>query len=54
MMDVSDEEIETYQKEREKVKNSYPIDNETREKRQQEIRRLADELQAAKKKLNLE
>ena len=54
MMDVSDEEIETYQKEREKIKNSYPIDNETREKRQQEIRRLADELQAAKKKLNLE
>ena len=37
MMDVSDEEIETYQKEREKIKNSYPIDNETREKRQQEI-----------------
>ena len=53
MMDVSDEEIETYRKEREKLKNSCPIDDEAREKSQQEIRLLNDELQAAKEKLNL-
>ena len=54
MMDVSDEEIEAYRKEREKIKNSNPIDNEAREKSQQEIKRLDDELQAAKEKLNME
>ena len=54
MMDVSDEEIEAYRKEREKIKNSNPIDNEAREKSQQELKRLDNELQAAKEKLNME
>ena len=54
MMDVSDEEIEIYQKERQKIKKEIPIDDEARAKKSQEIMQLSNEIKAAKKKQKIE
>lgn len=54
MMDVSDEEIEIYQKERQKIKKEVPVDDEARVKKNQEIIQLLDEIKAAKKKQKIE
>jgi hypothetical protein len=54
MMNVSDEEIEIYQKERQKIKKEIPIDDEARKKKYQEIIQLQKEIQDAKKKLKFE
>ena len=54
MMDVSDEEIEIYQKERQKIKKEVPVDDEARAKKSQEIIQLLDEIKAAKKKQKIE
>lgn len=54
MMDVSDEEIEIYQKERQKIKKEVPVDDEARVKKSQEIIQLLDEIKAAKKKQKIE
>ncbi len=54
MMDVSDEEIEIYQEERQKIKKEIPVDDEARVKKNQEIIQLLDEIKAAKKKQKIE
>jgi hypothetical protein len=54
MMSVSDEEIEAYQEERQKIKKEIPIDDEARAKKSQEIMQLSDEIKAAKKKQKIE
>lgn len=54
MMDVSDEEIEIYQEERQKIKKEIPVDDEARAKKSQEIIQLLDEIKAAKKKQKIE
>lgn len=54
MMDISDEEIEAYQEERQNIKKEIPIDDEARAKKSQEIMQLSDEIKAAKKKQKIE
>ena len=54
MMDVSDKEIEIYQKEMQKIKKEVPIEDEARLKKLHEIVQLQKEIQDAKKKLKFE
>jgi hypothetical protein len=53
MMDISDEEIDAYRKEREKLKENIPIDEEARKKKYDELYQLFREIKSAKKELKL-
>ena len=50
MMDVTDEEIEAYRKEREKIEKSSSQDEDAREKKFNEVRRLVHQLDSLQKK----
>ena len=50
MMDVTDEEIEAYRKEREKIEKSSSQDEDAREKKIKEVRRLVHQLDSLQKK----
>ena len=49
-MDVTDEEIEAYRKEREKIEKSSSQDEDAREKKFNEVRRLVHQLDSLQKK----
>ena len=50
MMDVTDEEIEAYRKEREKIEKSSSKDEDAREKKFNEVRRLVRQLDSVQRK----
>ena len=50
MMDVTDEEIEAYRKEREKIEKSSSKDEDAREKKFNEVRRLVHQLDSVQRK----
>jgi hypothetical protein len=50
MMDVTDEEIEAYRKEREKIEKSSSQDEDAREKKIKEVQRLVLQLDSLQKK----
>jgi hypothetical protein len=50
MMDVTDEEIEAYRKEREKIEKSSSQDEDAREKKIKEVQRLVLQLDSLQNK----
>ena len=54
MMNISDEELEAYRKEREQMDKGLSDDEETMNSIWNEVNRLQEEIDAAREKLNLE
>ena len=54
MMNISDEELEAYRKEREQMDKGLSDDEETMNSIWNEVNRLQEEIGAAREKLNLE